>query len=594
MEPKYACYKTSKVEDRCIKTTLPIDTNIRSYSTLDECMKNCNLEDEEIALNKLKEKYKLKNLIEYIRPDLKDIFSNFNDIPILNYTDTTYNKNIFNSEEMELLYNSIQGDENELYGNEHSFIKTIFKSCNAIISKEIIFKIKKSESLKIVYSYDDMEEQEDYTSNIDDEYIKNFNEEIKNFIDSSNIFLIKDVVIDDKIFYSAHATFLMIKKNGRKLDVFTYNPASNSYSKISKLLEIFIKNQFSTKYEYSFLNLSTIYGLQDFEIRESGLNNYNIIKFHEDSILEILDKFSRKFYEIYYDFNDLDSFRKEILKQFFYNLPDKYILKDLINKMIDDFYKDYNKNGFISEEIISNFKETMKSMLKKLKDDLIKFKSEKDKLALEKNEEYVLLKNNYYFGDGYCFMWCKYTLLLMLINPNEKPSNIIKISFYQSTNKLKMERIYNLMKENISIFKKKSEFNIFESDYFDKIKINDKVNNLDPIIQEHTRLLFIKITNFIIIDRFYNRIDDDLSLVSIDPLEEKLKEKIYLKLKNFKFPSTEMTKENIIRIVKNGKNIIDVNSLILQEKKPSPFIINNYFAKYLKYKQKYLLLKNYK
>ena len=81
----------------------------------------------------------------------------------------------------------------------------------------------------------------------------------------------------------------------------------------------------------------------------------------------------------------------------------------------------------------------------------------------------------------------------------------------------------------------------------------------------------------------------------LDPhVDQKFQEKIDSKLNNFKFPSTEMTAENIIRIVKNGKNILDVNSLILQEKKPTPFVIDNYFAKYLKYKQKYYNLKNYK
>ena len=67
MEAKYICNKTLNVENRCLKTSLPIDTEIKTYSTVAECMKNCNLEDEVIALNKLKEKYKLKNLIEYIK-----------------------------------------------------------------------------------------------------------------------------------------------------------------------------------------------------------------------------------------------------------------------------------------------------------------------------------------------------------------------------------------------------------------------------------------------------------------------------------------------------------------------------------------------
>jgi hypothetical protein len=75
-------------------------------------MRNCNLESEEIALKKLKDKYKLKNLIDYIRPNLLVTLPNLNDIPILNYNKETYNKKVFNSDEIKTLYDLLTTTEN--------------------------------------------------------------------------------------------------------------------------------------------------------------------------------------------------------------------------------------------------------------------------------------------------------------------------------------------------------------------------------------------------------------------------------------------------------------------------------------------------
>ena len=53
-QPKYTCFKTTNINERCLKTTFPInEPGYTSYPTLAECLRNCNLEDEEIALKKL-------------------------------------------------------------------------------------------------------------------------------------------------------------------------------------------------------------------------------------------------------------------------------------------------------------------------------------------------------------------------------------------------------------------------------------------------------------------------------------------------------------------------------------------------------------
>jgi hypothetical protein len=103
IKEKYACFKTSKVEDRCLKITRE-DYEGVTYPSLKECMKNCNLEEETAALDKLKANYRLKKIVEFIRPNLITTFDKMNDLPILNFDGKIYNRKLLNLEEIKMLY----------------------------------------------------------------------------------------------------------------------------------------------------------------------------------------------------------------------------------------------------------------------------------------------------------------------------------------------------------------------------------------------------------------------------------------------------------------------------------------------------------
>ena len=105
---------------------------------------------------------------------------------------------------------------------------------------------------------------------------------------------------------------------------------------------------------------------------------------------------------------------------------------------------------------------------------------------------------------------------LMLMNPTIDPYSIVKASFYQSSNFTKMTKLFELKKEDIELVKSdESESFIFETDFIEKEmekikKFKEKIrkNKFDKILDEHTRILYVKITNFIIINILYNRTFD--------------------------------------------------------------------------------------
>jgi hypothetical protein len=642
-QPKYTCFKTTNVDGRCLKTTIPISEPGRtSYPTLAECMKNCNLEDEEIALEKLRKKYKLKNLIQFIRPNLTDTFSKLNDVPILNYENKIYNKKIFNESEMKTLYALIVLRDGEKSVFTNLFFNDFLKSSNGIEGAHIDIDIIPPfiQPLKIIYTKNDFAKEYIYHF-MDEEYRKNFDTEVESFISSSKLFLVKAICIMNNITNTSHQTFMIIKKGLEKIDlqVFIFDPVSENYkdSKIGESLELFIQVQFSSKYKYTFFNLSKLYGVQDFEkYNPLQISFSKIIEVHSNSILQSLNAFLMTASSIFSEcHNDLDIFKKKTYEMLFIGLSEKNIFKEDIDKIIEEIFKNITTNP---QNYADNYNKMNQIIFDVFKNNIVKPKCEhllmsEHKIAIEKDN--ILTKLNEYkyydYFNGLCQLWCYYTIVLMLINPTIDPYSIIKASFYQSSNIKKMNALYEIKKEDIESSKNdESEAFIFDTDFIEKemeklenLKIKIRKNKFDPILDEYTRILYVKITNFIIINILYNRTFDKYLLYSIGQHDrgadsfkkEMIPQKVNAMLNDFTFSSTE----NLIEIVKKGKNIIDVNALILQEKQkrpfemtddkpfflPKPLIVKNeillggmlyndkYYEKYLKYKKKYMKLKNH-
>jgi hypothetical protein len=242
-------------------------------------------------------------------------------------------------------------------------------------------------------------------------------------------------------------------------------------------------------------------------------------------------------------------------------------------------------------------------------------------------EQQINNKYNFDFFEGNCYLWSYYTVILILLNPTIEPYDIIKASYYQSSKISKMQKLFDRTIENIEDMENQLNYAkaYFDRDYiinqnlkFEKFKKKFERNNLDVELLEHTRIVYIKITNLILINILYNRLQNKYLLYTIEEgcnqdicQKKMIPEKVNEILDKLSFDGTKLTKESILKIVKTGKKINDINSEILKDKSIVPSDYKQvyyepridpisavlkpkdiYLKKYLKYKKKYLQLKN--
>lgn len=219
------------IEDRCQKTSFA-KYHPENYDTKEECMKNCNTKEEQEKLYKLKEKRRFKNLEEMVTPGIIKTLRKMNDIPILNYQNQIYNKNVLNYDVMRSLY--IILSQNDIMGsNRNIFLEDIIKSFNGTFGQPLIIRREEVpdefDMLKIIYI-----KKKDYEyiyEFLDEEYTKSFITEIELFINSSSQYLVKDISIRGSGSGVGHHTNMFIKKETKGgeliLYFFIYDPTSN-------------------------------------------------------------------------------------------------------------------------------------------------------------------------------------------------------------------------------------------------------------------------------------------------------------------------------------------------------------------------------
>jgi len=640
LKQKFGCFKVDKIEDRCIK--VEDEYKGEKFPSLKDCIKNCNTQEEQEKLDNLKEHFRLKTTVEFIRPKLIDTFDKMNDLPILNVDGKIYNRKLLNLDEIQMLYVTLSFIS--LKKNRNLFLEDIVKSLNGKFGLDMKVTTLDLESFEIntdiIYM---LNYNKKYAYQfLSDEYKRLFYEEIKLFYESNNIYLIKNVHIDRLDGNPGHHTQVLIKKNissGRiKLEAFIYDSISNGIiNPISEEIEEFLNSQI--KYEHSVFNLSKIYGLQDFE----RLNNNNYMKFvtknvtaHINSIIDVLRKLLIDLKSVYLDYkkNNIPfspkAFTKFIMNKYFSKLFERHFLindiKTSLRKLIDDIL--LKEKEYLDEKFIFSLDSAKE--IKEIKELLFIIKMKVDNLLMEINE--INIKNielqkqinnqyNFDFFEGNCYLWSYYTVILILINPNIQPYDIIKASYYQSSKINRMHKLFNFAIESIESIKNQLNYakKYFDQDYIknqnlrlekDMKKIQE--NKVDVELLEHTRLVYIKITNLILINTLYNRLENKYLLYTLekgcqeDICEKKMiPEKVNEILDKLSFDEKKLTKESILEIIKRGKKINDINSVILKDKSTVPndyqeynseprnnLLEFKYGEKYLKYKNKYLLLKN--
>ena len=581
---KYGCFLTNEVENRCMNVVPGYKGN--QYETLQDCIKDCNTSKEQVKLKNLKKKFRLKSLPEFIRPSLIESFDKMIDIPILNYDDKLYTKPILNYDEFRGLY-MILATRSAIFKNSNPFLENIIESLNGIIGIDLVITI-------LIKSEDDISISDNlYFHFEDDDYREKFNKEIDDFNKSSKLYLVKNInIVIGK--NDGHHTILLIKKNEAKLDIFMYDPTSNIGfdDKISKRIEQFMNQQL--KINFSFLNLSKIYGLQDFEeldtetklgdITRKITNHFYII---DKAFYKILTKI--RYEEVFIDTMNL-AYRENASHNFILKLMDPvlhilgedHFLKNYMESKISEMNvvltSIFEKQSFILstnvEEKVVNLRDSMVNLRDEYIDKHINRLIKDDLLFHNIRSSY-----NYDIFQKNCYMWSYYTIILILINKTIKPYDIIKSSYYQSSELNNMKAIFNnIIKDEIEYTKNKE--NLFSNRYFtekndlyEDLKNKFESHSLNNSIYEHKRIIYVKVTNLILLNILYNRIDNKYLLFSLKTecytdfcITSFIPEKVNDIIDKLSFDRNKLTKEKILENILKGIPINDLNSLILLDK----------------------------
>jgi hypothetical protein len=606
------------IEDRCREYSYffrhyPDPYNHERYETKEECMRNCNTIEEQEKLDKLKEKKRFKNLEEMVTPDIIKTLRKMNDIPILNYQNQMYSKNVLNYDEMRSLY-IILNQNDSVGSNRNIFLEDIIKSFNGTFGQPLIIRREEiddeSDMLKIIYI-----KKRDYEyiyEFLDEEYIKSFITEIELFINTSSQYLVKDIYIRGTGSEIGHHTNMLIKKETKEgeliLYFFIYDPTSNIYmndSRISKRIELYINNIFKKK-KHKFFNLSTIYGIQDFEIKNkyARIEVLNMqIDEHFTSINKLMYYIARNISEIHKDMKDLlenlrvnriiDSYRrfieeekiektiemnellfKFIMFEFFNEINETHILRNDIERVLKlIIYQVLNNVPYrIVEKIIDSFFKIVKDTAYRLHQ-----KVSKKINTLTENMKKILNEYNMDHFDDNCYMWSYYTLILILMNPLISVYDIIKTSLYQSDDKIMIQSKYNYILKQIEKNKDTDNDKMIIESYKDLYDIRNKheISDVKLIFKpapeiEYSKIIYQKITNLILINIIYNRLDRKHLLYSVNIIDNSkgiykklVPEEVNEVLDEFSFDASPITKESIINKIKVGMNILELNKLIL-------------------------------
>jgi hypothetical protein len=641
---KYGCFKTSNIADRCMKLSIYSDYE-PSYETEMECMKNCNLPEEEEALRKLREKFRLKSLLEKIQPSLIESFDKIKDIPLLNYNNEPYNKTILNSKELQHLYSTIVTND-------------IFKDINPnhflidLISK---LEVEKGKEIIIIKNSNDNYESELFNDN------KDFISEINNI---KYNFMIKGISILNNLSPNGHQSIMLIKKEGEILTFFLYDPTvSNEFILLYDKIESFIKK---INDKYKVIHLSKLYGIQNIEF-----NNYNTEKVYDYIDNEII-KNVKHIYSNYlhfmnlfiinaveYIFNNIKNILETTEIEKYNNLkslklitPMTDIIENYINinaylekyefikYFMNDIFKKYLSNGRITQEQLIIVKQelikmgkffftsitpnhlledTVKIYIENIIDNLINgnlssfldfndlikkkinnFNKEHIKLLHEKEKfnDILLKQYNIDYFSGYCYMWCYYIIILIILNKNLDPYIIIKATFYQTVDIEKMKKILDFQISDIQKYNKLDKLFFLQKDYISSElkKIEENIHNLE--LKETNeifllrRKLFLKITNFLLLNVLYNKSYDKYLSYKIkddgDKFNNFIPQKVDELLNNYSLPDfnnllcSDVFRKTFINRIIEGELLIDINKKI---------DLISFKEKYLKYKTKYLQLK---
>jgi hypothetical protein len=638
---KWKCNLDEDLNNRC-----SLEKSNGEYETYKKCQKICFNYQELQALSKINKLVEEKYTKPYVDPDtftndlqMEKIINSIKEIPLLHYFDKPYNNTIINIKESRKLYEVIS-----TVGQPNNFFDDLINAGNCKKGKEFTYIEQLGED-------GDKNIQTNFLNS--PEFTNNFVKELNELKSNPKInYLVKEIISIN--LSSGHALISLCKfnKETNTFEFFAFDPEFSNENENIDILKEYIDIKLPKKLEDSkiiFINLSKFYGIQNFEI-ESFLHPKNIVggmKFYDDKIQDMMIKFAQEmtadntksFYDIF-----SDSVIAEIKDKYLKSMRDKFKIvyerkdKDYIEILeytFADYYQSFTKNirwllNAHNIYDVKNFAMQLNQYKSIMKENFVFFNLEMDKI---RNDVYIKYKIDNY--QMYCYLWCHYVCILMLINPSVNPHYIIKFAFYQTSNRRDMKEIYNEFKtKRID----ESLLDLSSRDLLSKDRMKKKLKSLqiyknqiiselsNPALLVHHKMLHIKITNLLYIISKYNLMANKKYFIEKSPIlfsnikptmittDIKGKENIvhpivmnysfenydyiFKILDNLKFkePLDSSIKEKILEAVINGINSTEIYELIIglnpNNKTSSKQAGGDYYNKYLKYKMKYLEFKN--
>ncbi len=550
MSNKFICDTGKKLLERCSQDVTG------KYESKEECQKDCFTDDEKIAGEKISKKTYLLNLSKHNIKKIEPI----KDIPLLTYDGTIYNKPIFSYDELRFLYININD-----WFNKNKYYENLLKSKNVIRGKEIWIK-------------------KEYGNKYTRSNFESLIEELKYMIEKKIKFCDKGIDYQLTDYFgkgSGHAIGLLIKLEKKEdiyeITYFIYEPNASTYYKneiklIEKELTDFTIANISNS-KVNFINLSNYYGIQQNEISiiHTTINAEKYIKLldkNSEYIEQILKKFIIKFLE--------DDFKKKEIQDlldYTKDLEDEVNLEKMYNYINENYLK-FNKNyPIIIDRIkssLSNFFELFYDKEKKrirISDEKIKnnlyvdltlysFSKKIESLFENINNHFKISFNNTIdVFNKFCFAWSKYVTLLIIMNENVDPFDIIKQAYFQTNNEREINYIFSTI--NNKNYNMDSPIDKYEINIPEKIEeFNNKLEHkyLDIILNKY-------IENF---DFFYSgKLDEANESILKDNSYSELKQefkvtkqkiKLYYKISNFIILL-------LLPDIYNGLNCVDTNIL---------------------------------
>jgi hypothetical protein len=525
----YDCFPHAK--EKCIKFDL-IDTK---YKTLDECESKCFTEEEHkilekprqtIAATKIK-KFLSNKLIDFIHPSVSNVEKDIKEIPLLSYNYINDDENeinlkpfsgdIFTGHEFRIMYMANASYKDKKYND--NFILDLCNSFNSLYGEGVEININPKQNRS---------EDEKKNMFFDEEAIKKITGEINKMINENKNFLVKRITL---IFpTNGHAAVLLFQKKGENINIFTYDP---TYEKNMKILYENIlgnlKSQLAKKFDgfqVNTINLSRIYGLQNYEIinlEENLMFDLQTSEFqHEmnDAYKKLLNFFTKNYQNVYdkilgKELKDEinNKVKAEIKKELFADIKENTIFSNVIDNYIDDWI---NMNESYDRKLRScsntPFMLPTGDLVKKvgdIYDKILRINEERKKIVEEVYEKF-----NITFFQALCYIWSSYTITTIIINPNIDVYDIIKYNFYQTSRKNEMETIFKNYK--LDTMDRTGFFNINLSKISEEGFVSNALDNLrknrDSIIEKlsnttlikHQKLIYTKILNFLTLSTKYN------------------------------------------------------------------------------------------